>query len=81
MKTKHTLRFFPFGPNGEFICEAKSNARIISSAPELKEALEALLAQVSDKEIAEHDEPGQQGHDPKSCAICMAINALKKANG
>ncbi len=44
-------------------------------------ALEALLGTQSDKEIAEHDDPGQQWHDAETCALCMARAAVLKARG
>ncbi len=51
------------------------------AAPELLEALDALLGTVSDEEKKEHDDMGAPAHDAETCALCMARAALNKADG
>lgn len=58
--------------------DEEANARLIAAAPDLLEALESLVAAVSEIEDLEHD---QFGCDDEHCPLCQARAAISKATG
>ena len=61
-------------PQHEGECEA--NARLIASAPDLLEALQAVLHDCDDLDMVESNEPGRDAGP-----WLMATNAIAKATG
>lgn len=60
--------------------ETVANARLIAAAPTMFDALESLIGLVEEL-VPEHDDIGEQGHDPENCSICEARIAIRKATG
>lgn len=64
------------GYSQPFTEEAKANARLISAAPELLAALQAVLHDCEDLDMVPSNEPGRE-----KSAFDLAIEAISKATG
>ncbi len=65
--------------NSDKVCEHKELLALKKNHAALLKALKVMVETISDEELDDHDLG--QGHDTDSCGLCMAREAIVKAEG